>query len=77
MSVILTNPVYVCDLCGRKNLVYHSAYASDGNKVWGVGFKHEYGRMDNFDKCFKHICMYCLDGLRHIVHSLEDRNYFV
>ncbi len=86
MSVILTEPVYICDLCERRPLVYHSTSQSTG-QTWGTGI-HLRGRIkgvqgenlseghlsaDNLPNTKKHLCSYCLADLKRIAENYDAR----
>jgi hypothetical protein len=77
MSVIQTNPVYVCDFCGERDLQYYSS----GSPNWGIGVKFKRGRnpqtwsYDTFLNCDKHLCGKCILGVSDIAKRLETRGF--
>jgi hypothetical protein len=77
MAVILTEPVYVCDLCGRRPLGHSmeiGKYSGTGLHVrGGIGTKEAHLSADNVSNTKKHLCAYCLADLRRIIATYERR----
>jgi hypothetical protein len=81
MSIVQANPIYVCDLCGQRDLVYHHTHVANPEKTWGVGLQVRTDSTfrlmsDNISSTQKHICAHCISSLGRIHATLQERGYF-